>query len=613
MVHEDKLSAVLAEFARTMATDFPIQRILDHLVERIVEVLPITAAGVTLIGPDKTPRYVAASDATALRFEQLQSQLGRGPCIRTYETGRSVSVPDLSLDDSFGEFSAAAVASGLAAVFTFPLRRGEGQLGALDLYRDTTGALDADDMSAAQTLADVATAYLLNAQAREEASKASERFRHSALHDSLTGLPNRSLLQERLEHAALRAQRTHSSAAVLFTDLDGFKLINDEHGHQTGDELLRSVARRLAALVRPGDTLARVSGDEFVFLCEDLGQPSDCERLARRVDDAFVRPFLVMGLTIEMSASIGIAFAGPGDRISNQMVIDADVAMYQAKRTGGGRHRIIDLRQGREHDRLGSDLRAAMSKGELQIAYQPVVLAATGRVTGVEALLRWPHPVHGPVPAPTLIAAAEQSGLINEIGAWVLGRACHDRQRWLRDHPEIPLDISVNVSGRQLAGTDFPATVNSVLARTGMDPEALILEVTESIVLEDTERTTTSLASLRGTGVRVALDDFGTGYSSLSYLRALPIDIVKIDRTFVADLSRAPGTRVITEGVTSMAHALGLSVTAEGIETDLQRDVIASVGCSSAQGYFYARPMSGADIAALLAGARGSGGIMLPA
>jgi diguanylate cyclase (GGDEF)-like protein len=615
MVHEDKLSAVLAEFARTMATDFPIQRILDHLVERIVEILPITAAGVTLIGPDKAPRYVAASDDTALRFEQLQTELGRGPCIRAYETGEAVSVPDLQADHSFGPFTQAALSAGLAAVFTFPLRRGDGQLGALDLYRDTPGVLDPDDLSAAQTLADVATAYLLNAQAREEASTTSEQFRYSALHDGLTGLPNRSLLQERLEHAAQRAQRTHSSAAVLFADLDGFKHINDEHGHEAGDEMLRAVAQRLAALVRPGDTLARVSGDEFVFLCEDLGLPADGERLARRIDEAFTRPFLLRGVEITTTASVGIAFAGPGERISNQLVIDADVAMYQAKRAGGGSHQIIDLReamQNRDRDHLEAELRAATHRGELEAAYQPVVRASDGRLVGVEALLRWTHPDRGPIPAVSLIAAAEQSGLINEVGAWILDRACRDRQRWLRRQPDAPLDIAVNVSGRQLASPDFSATVRSVLERTGMSPEALILEVTESIFLEDTDRTTTALASLRATGVRIALDDFGTGYSSLSYLRVLPIDIVKIDRSFVADLGRTTATRVITEGVASMAHALGLSVTAEGVESRAQRDEIVAIGCAGAQGFFYAHPMPAAEIEALLADATSSKHVHLP-
>ncbi len=270
MVNEDKLSSVLSEFARTLITDFPIQGILDHLVERIVEVLPVTSTGVTLISPGMAPRYIAASDESALRFERLQTDIGQGPCLVAYASGEAVSIPDLGADDRFPRFAPAALAAGLAAVFTFPLRHGDGRLGALDLYRDTPGELDPHDMDAAQTMADVAAAYLLNAQARDEARATSERFHHDALHDPLTGLANRVLLQERLEHASERRKRSHANAAILFADLDWFKQVNDTHGHQIGDELLIAVAHRLANLVRSGDTLARFSGDEFVFLCEDL-------------------------------------------------------------------------------------------------------------------------------------------------------------------------------------------------------------------------------------------------------------------------------------------------------------------------------------------------------
>jgi diguanylate cyclase (GGDEF)-like protein len=346
VVNEDKLSAVLSEFARTLITDFPIQGILDHLVERIVEVLPVTSTGVTLISPGMAPRYIAASDESAMRFEKLQTDIGQGPCLVSYETGAAVAIPDLRVDDRFPEFAPAALAAGLAAVFTFPLRHGDGRLGALDLYRDAPGDLEPHDMGVAQTLADVAAAYLLNAQAREEAHATSERFHHSALHDALTGLANRLLLQERLDHANERRKRSHSNAAILFADLDRFKHVNDSHGHLVGDELLTAVAHRLAGLVRSGDTLARFSGDEFVFLCEDLHSLADAEILAKRVDDAFVEPFVLPAsqLTLSISASVGIAFAGPGDELTNELVVQADMAMYQAKRNGGGGHQLVDMR-----------------------------------------------------------------------------------------------------------------------------------------------------------------------------------------------------------------------------------------------------------------------------
>ncbi len=317
MVNEDTLSAVLSEFARTLITDFPIQGILDHLVERIVDVLPVTAAGVTLISAGAAPRYIAASNQHALRFERLQSEVGEGPCLTAYDTGEPVAVPDLLVDKRFPLFGMAAAAAGLAAVFTFPLRHGDGRLGALDLYRDTPGPLDRHDMDAAQTLADVAAAYLLNATAREEARAASDRFYHDALHDPLTGLPNRLLLQERLEHAAERAERTHTSAAIIFADLDRFKRVNDLHGHKVGDDLLLAVAHRLSSLVRSGDTLARFSGDEFVFLCEDLTGEGDIEALAARIGEAFNAPFVLGRNELIVTASVGLAFAGLAEDITD--------------------------------------------------------------------------------------------------------------------------------------------------------------------------------------------------------------------------------------------------------------------------------------------------------
>ncbi|MBC7678370.1 MAG: diguanylate cyclase, partial [Pseudorhodobacter sp.] len=251
-VQDDTLSAVLSEFARTMLTEFRIQAILDHLVERIVDVLPITGAGVTLISAGKAPQYVAASDESALNFESLQTELGEGPCLTAYEADASVSVPDLAADGRYPTFGPVATAAGLAAVFTFPLRHGDDRMGALDLYRDVAGTLSDADLAAAQTLADVAAAYLLNARAREEALQATERFRTLSLHDALTGLPNRVLLEERISHAAARAIRAPTSTAVLFVDLDRFKRVNDMFGHTVGDRLLAAVAARLAVLVRPG-------------------------------------------------------------------------------------------------------------------------------------------------------------------------------------------------------------------------------------------------------------------------------------------------------------------------------------------------------------------------
>ena len=612
MVHEERLSALLSEFARTLATDLPIQGILDHLVGRIVEVLPITAAGVTLISAGTAPHYIAASDESALHFERLQAEMGQGPCLAAYQSGEAVAVPDLRFDERFPQFGAAALAAGLAAVFTLPLRHGDGRLGALDLYRDTPGELDPEDMTAAHRMADVAAAYVINAEAREQARVTSDQFRYMALHDPLTGLPNRLLLAELLEHAAQRAERSHTDAAILFADLDRFKQINDTHGHQVGDELLLAVAHRLSGLVRPSDTLARVSGDEFVFVCEDLHDATDVEVLARRVDEAFSRPFVVRDVELTISASVGIAFAGPGQDISDRLVAEADIAMYQAKRKNDAGHHIVDLREvlDIDTDGLETDLRSAFAQDKLDIAYQPIVRSTDGLVMGVEALLRWTHPDRGAVPAMAIVALAEESELIGEIGAWVLERACRDRGRWLHDHPGAPLDLAVNVSARQLMSPEFGSTVSRVLASTAMDPSALVLELTENIFVEDREPTTTTLVGLKAAGIGLALDDFGTGYSSLNYLRRLPIDIVKIDRSFIADIGHTPMGSALVAAVTHLAHDLGLSVTAEGVETQVQRDEVSAIGCESAQGFFFARPMPAVAIGAHLGAMTGRPAIL---
>ena len=434
------------------------------------------------------------------------------------------------------------------------------------------------------------------------------------MHDPLTGLLNRMLLEQRLEHAARRAERSHSNAAVLFADLDRFKLINDTYGHQVGDDLLVAVAHRLSALVRPGDTLARISGDEFVFLCEDLSKADDIEVLAVRIDEALAVPFNVSGVELVISASVGMAYAGPGEAVSSQLIVNADLAMYQAKRRGGAAHHIIDLRSAQQTgDRrtLVQDLHVAVGDGALTLAYQPMVRAEDGVVDGVEALLRWTHPVRGPVPALEMIRAAEDNGLIDQIGTWVLSEACSAHGRWTADHPDRPLDLSVNVSVRQLLGPRFGPTVAEVLQRTGIDPGRLVLEVTEGIFIQNADRALAVLGELKSLGVRLALDDFGTGYSSLSHLRQFPVDILKIDRSFITPMASEPAARSIVASVTELAHTLGLGVIAEGVETWAQRDHVVAVGCARAQGYLFAPGLPEAELVTLLRG-EGSGPLRLP-
>ncbi|MDQ3146685.1 MAG: EAL domain-containing protein [Actinomycetota bacterium] len=612
---KEHLSEVLSEFARTLLTDFPIQSILDHLVMRIVDVMPVTAAGVTLITRDRVPHYVAASNEAALRYERLQTGLGEGPCLAAYVTGEAVAVADLRKDVRFPRFGPRALAEGLRAVFTFPLHHGDEQLGALDLYRDSPGRLDREAMVVAQTLADVAAAYLINAKARSDLQDSSDQFERSALHDPLTGLPNRVLLRERLDHAVLRARRSHRAVAILFADLDHFKQINDLHGHQVGDELLVAVAHRLARLIRSGDTLARWSGDEFVVLCEELSAASHVRILAERIDNALAEPFLLSTMELHMTASVGVAFAGQGEDVPDQVLQDADAAMYRAKERGGAHHQVVDLSAPElvaSRVNLAHDLKGAAGRGELRNDYQPIVSSIDGRVTGVEALLRWVHPDRGLVCPATVVPLAEQTGLIDEIGRWVLERACSDRHRWRRAQGEDDLQISVNVSASQLMGPDFFSTVAGVLLDTDTDPCALTLEVTESLFIEDSQRALVVLEDLKQLGVMLALDDFGTGFSSLSYLQRFPVDIVKIDKCFVDDLGKNATSSAIVGAIVDLAHALGMTVVAEGVETAKQYDEVCAIECESCQGYYFARPMSADDLDTQITDRAPGGTLYLP-
>jgi len=340
--HYEQLADVLSEFAQTMLTDFPIDSILDQLVKRIVELLPITAAGVTLITPPLVPHYVVASDPLAMRFEQLQTDIGEGPCLLAYHSGSPVVEGNLRTRTRFPLFAGPAVAAGLGAVFAFPLKHGQAPLGALGLYRDSPGPLSPPATRAAKILADVAAAYLLNAQNRLALQQAADVAQSKSLHDQLTGLPNRTLLLERLTHAFLRSRRTAAVSALLFVDVDAFKTVNDQYGHATGDDLLVAFANRLASVLRPTDTLSRLHGDEFVVLCEDLHHPGAAHIIADRIEQALVEPLTLpnatITITITITASLGIAFADRDTHTPAQVLHDADAARYTAKRAGGRKH-----------------------------------------------------------------------------------------------------------------------------------------------------------------------------------------------------------------------------------------------------------------------------------
>ena len=417
-----------------------------------------------------------------------------------------------------------------------------------------------------------------------------DRLRQHAFHDALTGLPNRELLFQRAEYALERLSRVAGRVAALYVDLDGFKGFNDELGHDFGDRVIVAIAERLRQVIRRGDTLARIGGDEFVVLVDECTEDEATE-LGRRLVVSIAQPLAVDGHVVNLSGSVGMATSTATVSVST-LLQRADSAMYAAK--AGGRNRLEQY-DPRSHaarlrrNRLGADLRTALASGQLHLVYQPIVETASTRLLGVEALVRWDHPELGPVPPLEFVPIAEQLGLIDGIGAWVLQEACQQLAAW-DDDGVAPSYVSVNVSPVQLDEAGFADEVAAVLRRTGIPAGRLQVEVTESALATQGTTRIEVLDVLRGTGVTVAIDDFGTGYSALSYLSQVPIDVVKIDRSFVADLGRTTDATVLLRSIVEMAHSLGHRVTAEGVETDEQLRLLRGMGCDAAQGYLFARP-----------------------
>jgi diguanylate cyclase (GGDEF)-like protein/PAS domain S-box-containing protein len=426
---------------------------------------------------------------------------------------------------------------------------------------------------------------------------------YHAFHDSLTGLPNRRIFLDRLQHALKRIDRTGEIHAVLFADIDRFKLTNDNLGHQTGDELLVGIADRLRQVTREGDTLARFGGDEFTLLLENVGTPELAEATALRMLEAVRAPMtLAGGRTITASVSIGIALANAGST-PDDVLHDADVAMYQAKRLGAGRYERFDaaamVPRSAEWLDLEIGLRRAVEQHELVVHYQPVVSTENGRVVGAEALVRWSHPELGLLPPADFIGLAEETGLILRVGRYVLEEACRQAVEWV-DHHDGPFSVAVNLSARQFQQSEQLDEIRSVLEATGLHPSQLCLEVTEGLAMSDIEHTIHTLSDLKSLGVRLAIDDFGTGYSSLNYLKILPVDFVKLDRAFVRDLESDPVDMAIVAAVIELARAVDMTVVAEGVETAGQLARLSAMGCPLVQGYYLAKPMSAEDFTRLL-------------
>jgi diguanylate cyclase (GGDEF)-like protein/PAS domain S-box-containing protein len=436
-----------------------------------------------------------------------------------------------------------------------------------------------------------------------ERKEREERVRHLAHHDALTDLPNRVLLNDRIAQAIALVQRTGTLVAVMFLDLDRFKNVNDSLGHSIGDKLLQEVARRLKSCVRASDTVSRLGGDEFVVLIADVSDVADVGVTADKVLQAVSRPYSIDGHELVSTPSIGISVYPADGQDVDSLLRNADAAMYHAKESGRNNYQFFtqDMNS-RAVERLSLErsLRRALERDELRLHYQPQYDVATGRIVGVEALIRWEHPEHGLVPPSRFMPFAEESGLILPIGDWVLGEACRQNKAWQQTGSTL-VRVAVNISALQFRQPNFVETVQRALAAADLEARFLGLEVTESVIMHDAERVTDCLAQLKGMGLELAIDDFGTGYSSLSYLKRFPIDKLKIDKSFVRDINRDRDDAAIVSAIIGLTRSLGLKTIAEGVETPEQHEFLRAYGCDEVQGYLFSTPLPAADCAKLLA------------
>ena len=586
----------LSRIQQGIARRVDLAEVLDAVVEGARDLLDEANAALRLVHPDD-PQTMEIVSAVGFDEELLDSirrgRVGEGAGGRAITEGRLVLIEDY--DDA--ERRLAGIPRGsVQAAMAVPVREGGTVVGSLVVASYEPGRrYSRSEQEMLLAFADHASIAVTDARMVAKAV-------HQSVHDALTDLPNRTLFHDRVEHALAGAKRRNTRVAVLFLDLDRFKHINDVHGHHAGDELLVGVARRLRHALRAGDTVARLGGDEFAVLLEDIREPADATGVAESIAAALTKPFAVAGREHFVTASIGIALSHARAEEPGMLLRNADAAMYRAKEKGRAGYELFDEdMRARMTYRLQveAELQAALDEDQLELWFQPQLSLPDRRLVGAEALLRWRHPERGLLAAGEFIPVAEDSGLIVPLGLWALERACRTAAGWQARWPDAPpLSVSVNLSARQLAQPRLAGAIGAILARAGVQPQDLVLEITESVLLDDADTPRATLTALRELGVQLALDDFGTGYASLAYLRRLPLSGLKVDRSFVDGLGTDPEATAIVEAVCGIAKGMGLDLTAEGVETEEQLAELARIGYPFGQGYLFARPLPPAEFLA---------------
>jgi diguanylate cyclase (GGDEF)-like protein/PAS domain S-box-containing protein len=579
-----------------VAANAPLENVLTRLAVLVERQVPGLACALLLIRQGRL--WCGAAPSLPLAYAEHVQGLeigGAKGLLAKVASGLVVMSEDLAAQEPDGALRALLAGQGLEAAWCVPVLSGSGNvLGIVAAYGPRGRNADAQILELCHMAARLAAVAI-------EQRQLTDMLAWQARHDALTGLPNRFLLEERLESALARAERNGWLVAVLLVDLDRFKQINDTLGHAVGDVLLREVSARFEACLRKTDVLGRMGGDEFMIVLSEVGEVQDAQRVAQKLLDALGTPFLVRGYELFVTASIGIAVFPRDGRDAATLQRNADSAMYRAKYRGKNRFQFFTADLGAamaEQMELETALRRAMEHGELALYYQPQ-MSASGALVGLEALLVWNHPRLGAVPPAQFIPIAEESGLIVPVGTWVLQEVCRQAVAWQRKG--LPaVRVAANVSPMQFARADFIQAVAQALAASGLQPSLLELELTESVIMRDVEESLRQMERLRALGVSISIDDFGTGYSSLSYLRRLPIDTVKIDQSFLAELEKDTSTLPLVRAIVSVAHSLGLTVVAEGVENESQLAALRAVGCDRMQGYLFGPALPAAEVECLL-------------